>query len=125
MYSFVRNYCRNNFVIKYFQFQVANRTLPFIHNCLNEIRILEVYYPDGALACWIFLCCLEIILMCQNLKENTHSDACSWYTAPLMELAVCKVKILIFCYELLLLFISKLCNPPLINITSCFFSCVK
>lgn len=58
---------------------------------MNEIKILEIEYPDGAIACWIFLCCLEIVFMCQNFNETAQVDACSQYTAPLLELGTVKV----------------------------------
>ncbi|XP_065222101.1 trafficking protein particle complex subunit 10 isoform X2 [Planococcus citri] len=72
--------------------EIAHRTLPFIHNCLNEIKILEIEYPNGAIACWIFLCCFEIIFMCQNFNETAQVDACSQFTAPLLELATLKLR---------------------------------
>ncbi len=75
----------------WFLLQIAQRTISFIHNCLNEIRILEIHYPAGAIACWIFLCCLEVVFTCKSYNDPAHVDACSLYTAPLMELAMIKV----------------------------------
>ncbi len=47
--------------LKPYAFQMANRSLSFLHNCIQEVEILEVSYPSGAVSCWILLSCLEVI----------------------------------------------------------------
>ena len=52
---------------------MAKRSLSFLHNCIHEMRILELsvnQHPAGSIACWTFLSCLEILLTCEQ-----HSDA--------------------------------------------------
>ena len=39
---------------------MAKRSLSFLHNCVQEVSILEVSYPPGAVSCWILLSCLEV-----------------------------------------------------------------
>lgn len=65
--------------------EVSQRMLPFIHSTLNELKILELNCPEGSIPCWIFLCCLEVVQMCQKYAETVHVDACSYYTASLLE----------------------------------------
>lgn len=61
--------------------EVAERTLPFLHNCIRELSLLDVTYPQGAVACWVFLSCIEILHTCENYTESNHVEQYSRYTA--------------------------------------------
>nr|CAD7265179.1 unnamed protein product [Timema shepardi] len=63
--------------------ELAQRCLPFLHNCVKELEILEVAAPPGAVACWLFLCSLEVLHTCGTFQEGRHVEACSLYTAGL------------------------------------------
>ncbi|KAG8225562.1 hypothetical protein J437_LFUL002079, partial [Ladona fulva] len=63
--------------------EIAQRTLPFLHNCMRESMLLEVSSPPGATACWVILCCLEILSTCERFTDSAHVSAYSLYTAPL------------------------------------------
>lgn len=87
-----------------FKFQVSQRMLPFIHSTLNELKILELNCPEGSIPCWIFLCCLEVVQMCQKYAETVHVDACSYYTASLLEECSDKVTSFFFLEVVFILF---------------------
>lgn len=72
-------------------FQVAERTLPFLHNCIRELSLLDVTYPQGAVACWVFLSCIEILQTCENYTESNHVEQYSRYTAGIWAYARQKV----------------------------------
>ncbi len=41
---------------------MAQRSLGYLHNCINELSILEVTFTEeGATSCWVFASCLEIL----------------------------------------------------------------
>ncbi|XP_039289601.1 trafficking protein particle complex subunit 10 [Nilaparvata lugens] len=63
--------------------EVAQRTLQFLHNCINELNILEVTRPPGAVACWVFLCCREVLQTCEKFNDSGQIEAYSLYTAAL------------------------------------------
>ncbi|KAK6641251.1 hypothetical protein RUM44_012960 [Polyplax serrata] len=72
--------------------EMAQRALSFLHNCVNELHILEVTAPEGAIACWIFLVCLEVLYTCENYNGTAHIEAYSLYTAGLWSYARDKLK---------------------------------
>ncbi|GAB6032525.1 Trafficking protein particle complex subunit 10 [Chamberlinius hualienensis] len=72
--------------------EVAQRTLPFLHNCINELQILEVCLPPGAVSCWVFLSCLEILQTCEKFHDSTQVEAYSLYTAGLWAYARDKLR---------------------------------
>ena len=42
--------------------ELAQRSLGFLHNCINELSILEVTFTEeGSTSCWVFASCLEIL----------------------------------------------------------------
>ncbi|ODN03761.1 Trafficking protein particle complex subunit 10, partial [Orchesella cincta] len=42
--------------------ELAQRSLSFLHNCINELAILDVAFSEeGAVSCWVFVSCLEIL----------------------------------------------------------------
>uniref|UniRef100_A0A8D8UJQ9 Trafficking protein particle complex subunit 10 n=1 Tax=Cacopsylla melanoneura TaxID=428564 RepID=A0A8D8UJQ9_9HEMI len=63
--------------------ELAQRTLGFLHNCLNELNILEISRSPASVACWVFLCCLEVLHTCDKFQDTTQVEACSQYTAGL------------------------------------------
>ncbi|KAI5699266.1 hypothetical protein M8J75_000144 [Diaphorina citri] len=63
--------------------ELAQRTLGFLHNCLNELNILEIPRSPGSVACWVFLCCLEVLHTCDKFQDTSQVEACSQYTAGL------------------------------------------
>jgi hypothetical protein len=72
-------------------FQIAQRSLPFLHNCIKELEILEISAPAGAVACWVFLCCLEVLHTCERFNDSGQVEAYSLYTASLWAYARDKV----------------------------------
>ncbi|KAL0275695.1 UNVERIFIED_CONTAM: hypothetical protein PYX00_003484 [Menopon gallinae] len=72
--------------------EMAQRSLAFLHNCVNELHILEVVAPEGAVACWIFLVCLEVLQTCEHFKEPAQVEAYSVHTAGLWSYARDKLK---------------------------------
>ena len=67
---------------------MAKRSLSFLHNCVQEIAILEISYPEGAIACWVFLSCLEILLACEKSSDAANRiQLYCLYTASLWEYA--------------------------------------
>lgn len=78
----------NNFLLK-----IAQRALPFLHNCIQELEILEISTQPGAVACWVFLCCLEVLHTCErwSVDLSEHVDGYSLYTANLWAYAAEKV----------------------------------
>ncbi|XP_058794002.1 trafficking protein particle complex subunit 10 isoform X2 [Phymastichus coffea] len=71
--------------------EMAQRCLTFVHDTMNELRILEVQRPEGSVECWAFLCALEVLDACQSssstIDNNQLLDLCSSYTASLWALA--------------------------------------
>ncbi|XP_055945623.1 trafficking protein particle complex subunit 10-like [Argiope bruennichi] len=63
--------------------EVAQRTLPFLHNCISELKILEVNMPPGAVACWVFLSCFEVLQTCEKFSDTSQIKEYSLYCAGL------------------------------------------
>lgn len=63
--------------------EVAQRTLPFLHNCISELQILEISMPPGSVACWVFLSCLEVLETCEKFSDTSQIKSYSLYTAGL------------------------------------------
>lgn len=72
--------------------EVAQRTVSFLHNSVQEMKILEVSAPDGALATWVFLVCLEILQACEKFTDSAQVQAYSVHTAGLWAYAREKMK---------------------------------
>ncbi|CAH1800251.1 unnamed protein product [Owenia fusiformis] len=64
--------------------ELAQRAMEFLHNCVQEVAILEVAMPPGSISCWVFVSCLEILQACEHFKEV---EAYSLFTASLWEYA--------------------------------------
>lgn len=72
--------------------EIAQRSLPFLHNCIKEMEILEISAPPGAVACWVFLCCLEVLHTCERFNDSGQVEAYSLYTASLWAYARDKLR---------------------------------
>ena len=67
---------------------MASRSLGFLHNCVQEISILELAHPPGSIACWTFLSCLEILLTCERCSDQDNRiQLYCLYTAALRSYA--------------------------------------
>jgi hypothetical protein len=65
--------------------ELAQRSLGFLHNCINELSILDVTFSEeGAMSSWVFVSCLEVLeVICDhgqsqplvngNILNNTDS----------------------------------------------------
>lgn len=98
--QFIQNHAE--VLINAFFVQVAQRCLPFLHNCINELKILEISSPPGAVACWIFLCCLEVLHTCEKFNDTGQVEAYSLYTAGLW--AYARDKVLFVCVHIFVRF---------------------
>ncbi|KAK6170462.1 hypothetical protein SNE40_018849 [Patella caerulea] len=71
---------------------VAQRAMDFLYNTAQEIHSLEIDIPQGALSCWMFMSCLEVLRACETLPQTTQLDRYSLYTATLRDYARTKLK---------------------------------
>ena len=61
----------------------------------------QIQLPEGSLACWVFLSCLEVLQTSEKLNDPNQSNAHSLYTASLWDYARRKVTLLLtFLYHL-------------------------
>ncbi|KXJ68771.1 hypothetical protein RP20_CCG001772 [Aedes albopictus] len=67
--------------------EIAERLLPFLFSTLREIEALKLETPEGALACWEFVCALEVLNLCDKVQESKDIHKCSQYSAPIWNLA--------------------------------------
>ena len=75
------------------RFQMARRSLSFLHNCIHELGILDVSAPEGSVAVWIFLSCLEILLTCEQYSDSSNRiQLYCLYTASLWAYARLKLQ---------------------------------
>lgn len=81
------------------QWEIAERLLPFLFSTMREISALQLESYPGALACWEFVCCIEVLNLCDQVLESKDILKCSQYSAPIWNLAKDKL------YEL-----GKLCG---------------
>jgi hypothetical protein len=75
--------------------QVAQRTLPFLQTCRQELRVLKIEMPPGSLACWGALSVLEILAVCQSYCEEVVglAESLSRHTAALWAFAKNQVRV--------------------------------
>ncbi len=81
------------------QWEIAERLLPFLFSTMREIEALRLDTYPGALACWEFVCCIEVLNLCDQVAESKDILKCSQHSAPIWNLAKDKL------YEL-----GKLCG---------------
>lgn len=95
--------------------EVTHRALELLHNCVQELRLLEVSSAhaftcastpaglkvalrvlqvsvlDGALDCWVFLSCLEVLHRIEGCCDQAQLAANSTHTVGLWVYAIEKV----------------------------------
>ncbi|RXN23007.1 trafficking particle complex subunit 10 [Labeo rohita] len=74
--------------------EVTARALELLHNCVQELRLLEVSVVSGALDCWVFLSCLEVLHRIEGCCDRTQLEANSSHTVGLWTYATEKLKCL-------------------------------
>uniref|UniRef100_A0A674NBW7 Trafficking protein particle complex subunit 10 n=1 Tax=Takifugu rubripes TaxID=31033 RepID=A0A674NBW7_TAKRU len=72
--------------------EVTHRALELLHNCVQELRLLEVSVLDGALDCWVFLSCLEVLHRIEGCCDPAQLAANSTHTVGLWVYAIEKLK---------------------------------
>ncbi|XP_055975198.1 trafficking protein particle complex subunit 10 isoform X1 [Sorex fumeus] len=74
--------------------EVAQRALQLLHSCVQELRLLEVSVPPGALDCWVFLSCLEVLQRIEGCCDRAQLDSNIAHTVGLWAYATEKLKAL-------------------------------
>ncbi|XP_037817828.1 trafficking protein particle complex subunit 10 [Lucilia sericata] len=77
---------------------IAKRLLGFLFSTLREVELIKLECQEGALACWEFVCALEVLQVCE-LSMEPQEVTCFQHCAPIWNLAKDKL------YEL-----GKLCG---------------
>ncbi|XP_006137949.1 trafficking protein particle complex subunit 10 [Pelodiscus sinensis] len=72
--------------------EVSQRALELLHNCVQELKLLEVCVPPGALDCWVFLSCLEVLQRIEGCCDRAQIDANVSHTVGLWSYATEKLK---------------------------------
>ncbi|XP_022100695.1 trafficking protein particle complex subunit 10-like [Acanthaster planci] len=72
--------------------EVALRAQSFLHNCIQELKTLEVSMPPGSMACWVFLSCLEVLQFCEKYTDSSNVENYSHFTASLWVYAQSKLR---------------------------------
>uniref|UniRef100_H3CJ11 Trafficking protein particle complex subunit 10 n=1 Tax=Tetraodon nigroviridis TaxID=99883 RepID=H3CJ11_TETNG len=72
--------------------EVTHRALELLHNCVQELRLLEVSVLEGALDCWVFLSCLEVLHRIEGCCDQAQLAANSTHTVGLWVYAIEKLK---------------------------------
>ncbi|XP_053165600.1 trafficking protein particle complex subunit 10 [Hemicordylus capensis] len=72
--------------------EVSQRALELLHNCVQELKLLEVSVPPGALDCWVFLSCLEVLQRIEGCCDRSQIDANVSHTVGLWSYATEKLK---------------------------------
>ncbi|MEQ2311533.1 Trafficking protein particle complex subunit 10 [Ameca splendens] len=70
--------------------EVTQRALELLHNCVQELRLLEVSVIDGALDCWVFLSCLEVLHRIEGCCDQAELAANCSHTVGLWAYATDK-----------------------------------
>ncbi|XP_028360802.1 trafficking protein particle complex subunit 10 isoform X1 [Phyllostomus discolor] len=74
--------------------EVAQRALELLHSCVQELKLLEVSVPPGALDCWVFLSCLEVLQRIEGCCDRAQMDSNIAHTVGLWSYATEKLKAL-------------------------------
>ncbi|XP_051767621.1 trafficking protein particle complex subunit 10 [Ctenopharyngodon idella] len=72
--------------------EVTARALELLHNCVQELRLLEVSVVSGALDCWVFLSCLEVLHRIEGCCDRSQLEANFSHTVGLWTYATEKLK---------------------------------
>ncbi|ELV10336.1 Trafficking protein particle complex subunit 10 [Tupaia chinensis] len=75
--------------------EVAQRALELLHNCVQELKLLEVSVPPGALDCWVFLSCLEVLQRIEGCCDRAQIDSNIAHTVGLWSYATEKTSSLL------------------------------
>ncbi|XP_062312495.1 trafficking protein particle complex subunit 10 isoform X1 [Osmerus eperlanus] len=74
--------------------EVTHRALELLHTCVQELRLLEVSVLEGALDCWVFLSCLEVLHRIEGCCDPAQLAANCSHTVGLWAYATDKLKCL-------------------------------
>uniref|UniRef100_A0A672KTR8 Trafficking protein particle complex subunit 10 n=1 Tax=Sinocyclocheilus grahami TaxID=75366 RepID=A0A672KTR8_SINGR len=74
--------------------EVTARALELLHNCVQELRLLEVSVVSGALDCWVFLSCLEVLHRIEGCCDRSQLEANTSHTVGLWTYATEKLRCL-------------------------------
>uniref|UniRef100_A0A4W5MHY1 Trafficking protein particle complex subunit 10 n=1 Tax=Hucho hucho TaxID=62062 RepID=A0A4W5MHY1_9TELE len=72
--------------------EVTQRALELLHNCVQELCLLEVSVVQGALDCWVFLSCLEVLHRIEGCCDRAQLEANCSHTVGLWTYATEKLK---------------------------------
>ncbi|XP_059506058.1 trafficking protein particle complex subunit 10 isoform X1 [Stegostoma tigrinum] len=72
--------------------EVAQRALELLHNCVQELKLLEVSVPVGALDCWVFLSCLEVLQRIEGCCDQAQLENNYCHTVGLWSYATEKLQ---------------------------------
>ncbi|XP_049566345.1 trafficking protein particle complex subunit 10 isoform X3 [Orcinus orca] len=77
--------------------EVAQRALELLHSCVQELKLLEfcrdwVSVLPGALDCWVFLSCLEVLQRIEGCCDRAQIDSNIAHTVGLWSYATEKLK---------------------------------
>ncbi|XP_035379561.1 trafficking protein particle complex subunit 10 [Electrophorus electricus] len=72
--------------------EVTQRALDLLHTCVQELRLLEVSVLQGALDCWVFLSCLEVLHRIEGCCDRSQLEANFSHTVGLWTYATEKLK---------------------------------
>ncbi|XP_016375006.1 trafficking protein particle complex subunit 10-like [Sinocyclocheilus rhinocerous] len=72
--------------------EVTARALELLHNCVQELRLLEVSVVSGALDCWVFLSCLEVLHRIEGCCDRSQLEANTSHTVGLWTYATEKLR---------------------------------
>ena len=81
-------------LLQHMPWQVATRSLPFLQNCVNELRLLEIKLQPGAVDCWVFLSASEILLICERYNDSSQMDSYSKNTIDVRAYSRRKLEVL-------------------------------
>ncbi|CAL8320772.1 unnamed protein product [Merluccius merluccius] len=72
--------------------EVTQRALELLHNCVQELHLLEVSVLEGSLGCWVFLSCLEVLHRIEGCCDQAQLAANCSHTVGLWAYATDKLK---------------------------------
>ncbi|XP_010901636.2 trafficking protein particle complex subunit 10 isoform X2 [Esox lucius] len=72
--------------------EVTQRALELMHSCVQELCLLEVPVVEGALDCWVFMSCLEVLHRIEGCCDLAQLEANRSHTVGLWAYATDKLK---------------------------------
>ncbi|XP_055727525.1 trafficking protein particle complex subunit 10-like [Salvelinus fontinalis] len=87
-------FCRQCTLLIFLQrpWEVTQRAMELLHNCVQELCLLEVSMLEGALDCWVFLSCLEVLHRIEGCCDQAQLEANVSHTVGLWAYATDKLK---------------------------------